>query len=819
MLFSVVMAQSADAFVDSIGINIKLDRSAYFGSNYANKILPALQDLGIRHYRDGLKLLENSTYLGRYQGLYDDLGMQMLGVWGLFEDPNGTPGRAPQVAALGADFVEAIAGPNEPDVFAQPSYGGFVDDSRFNDGDDPDYAASRAYQNDLYAEVKGDPVTQDLPVLTPAMAFAESVRYITPADHDVIAAHRYTGHEQATFGINNWFSRTREWNGDNPIWITEAGHVTTPNLNTAQSVSERAQGVYTPRLLVEYFSRGVERTYLHQLSDLFTSATQDTANWGLIRPDGSAKPSYNALDNMIDLLAESTWDTQQHEWVTPEFEPGQVDVTYAKANNQIKTPLLLQKSDGTYYFLTYRDVDVFDGETNDGDGKGDITYGTINLSLGFVDDVDSVTHYRFDDAGNLVDVGAAVTGKQVTVGVSDEMSIIEVRLSESGTYQQDSGADGLVSIEAENYSAIEGGSTDDWLGRTGGSGGAHLEAGPDSGNLFNSNYVGNAPRVDFDVNFVKTGTHYVWVRGKAGGSSVGGSDSLHVGLNGQARSTADRVDGFGVDFGWTNETMDGPVATLQINETGVHSVSVWMREDGIDLDKLVLTTSSVYDPGEGEGPPESPRVVATELPGDYNANGQVEQGDLDLVLQNWGLDTSGGPVPAGWVSDLPDGQIDQGELDRVLQNWGSVSVTAFAADASSGQEDESIAEQSTDPNTLTATAEPVAATEPNSVLTDSTASKDSRPDSALSRSLMRPALARGGGTWTTIDVSAVQADTVESALRIDEQDTPRQRVRGAWSPLSTRASSVSSNLVHESLPRRSALSLEQADEFWRTATR
>ncbi len=70
------------------------------------------------------------------------------------------------------------------------------------------------------------------------------------------------------------------------------------------------------------------------------------------------------------------------------------------------------------------------------------------------------------------------------------------------------------------------------------------------------------------------------------------------------------------------------------------------------------------------------------LDGDYNASGQVEQGDLDLVLLNWGVDTtpgSGAGVPAGWVNDLPVGQIEQTELDKVLLNWGSASAPNFSA--------------------------------------------------------------------------------------------------------------------------------------------
>jgi hypothetical protein len=55
--------------------------------------------------------------------------------------------------------------------------------------------------------------------------------------------------------------------------------------------------------------------------------------------------------------------------------------------------------------------------------------------------------------------------------------------------------------------------------------------------------------------------------------------------------------------------------------------------------------------------------------GDYDGNGAVEQGDLDLVLLHWGQD--GSVPPVGWHNDLPSGPIDQGELDAVLLAWGN----------------------------------------------------------------------------------------------------------------------------------------------------
>jgi hypothetical protein len=66
----------------------------------------------------------------------------------------------------------------------------------------------------------------------------------------------------------------------------------------------------------------------------------------------------------------------------------------------------------------------------------------------------------------------------------------------------------------------------------------------------------------------------------------------------------------------------------------------------------------------------TPDVVLPTLQGDYNNGRRVEQGDLDLVLLNWG--NSAIPAPSGWTNDLPVGVIDQQELDKVLLGWGRI---------------------------------------------------------------------------------------------------------------------------------------------------
>lgn len=68
------------------------------------------------------------------------------------------------------------------------------------------------------------------------------------------------------------------------------------------------------------------------------------------------------------------------------------------------------------------------------------------------------------------------------------------------------------------------------------------------------------------------------------------------------------------------------------------------------------------------------------IAGDYNDSGTVEQGDLDLVLLNWGTDSP--PVPSGWINQQPGtgdfttSVIDQEELDGVLLNWGNTGAGA-----------------------------------------------------------------------------------------------------------------------------------------------
>ena len=147
----------ASAFVDSIGVNTHFGNATYAENAYANRQIGAkLAALGVRHIRDhtwndaGLRIVDD---LHRRHGIRATL---VLG------ETTRTP--ADIVKLLKAHPAdEAVEGLNEPD-FTLRKYKSLADDREKGD-----YAATRAFQDELYAAVKGDPKTKAIPVLSPAM--------------------------------------------------------------------------------------------------------------------------------------------------------------------------------------------------------------------------------------------------------------------------------------------------------------------------------------------------------------------------------------------------------------------------------------------------------------------------------------------------------------------------------------------------------------------------------------------------------------------------------------------------------------------------
>ena len=179
------------------------------------------------------------------------------------------------------------------------------------------------------------------------------------------------------------------------------------------------------------------------------------------------------------------------------------------------------------------------------------------------------------------------------------------------------------------------------------SGDAAMQAGPDIGTrITNPNRGG--PAMTYGVDFTTTGTYYIWVRAWAPDTQA---RRVHVGLNGRFSRDEGRyvtINTVG-SWVWTNFVPTGR-AVLEVSQAGQHSVNVSMAQDGMVVDKVVLTTDPGFVP-TGHGPATSPRSLvapiasATTLP-------SASEAHVETVPAAYGLEPSY-PNPFTGVTTIP----------------------------------------------------------------------------------------------------------------------------------------------------------------------
>jgi len=191
-------------------------------------------------------------------------------------------------------------------------------------------------------------------------------------------------------------------------------------------------------------------------------------------------------------------------------------------------------------------------------------------------------------------------------------------------------SDGLVVIEAEHYMANYPAGGQMWVAKdvAGSIADGCVQALPDLSVTLDSNIETTSPHLIYEINFTTTGTYYVWARGMADNAS---DDSVHYGLDGVAVSTgdADSIEVNTASFAWSNGNSPS-IASINITSAGPHTLDIWMREDGIFLDRLLLTTNSGYTPVQ---PDESDSAI--ELIANIDGIGGVNMSDYSIISENW----------------------------------------------------------------------------------------------------------------------------------------------------------------------------------------
>ncbi|MBN2533187.1 MAG: hypothetical protein JXB88_09865 [Spirochaetales bacterium] len=173
---------------------------------------------------------------------------------------------------------------------------------------------------------------------------------------------------------------------------------------------------------------------------------------------------------------------------------------------------------------------------------------------------------------------------------------------------------GIVVMEAEHYSThvqgtglAAGSSWEETFSMPDSSNGDALKAVPNKG--INVQDTTDGPRLDYNVQFETTGTYYLWVR-MWGPSAY--DDSLHAGLDGEPASFG--KSGLSMtSFSWKWVNMAKTRVTVDVETAGLHTVHIWMREDGTRLDKILLTKDPGYIPWR-QGPAESPLEAPSPTP-------------------------------------------------------------------------------------------------------------------------------------------------------------------------------------------------------------
>ena len=198
--------------------------------------------------------------------------------------------------------------------------------------------------------------------------------------------------------------------------------------------------------------------------------------------------------------------------------------------------------------------------------------------------------------------------------------------------------DGVLRVEATDHGARAAAGGHDWRVRDG----SVLTALPNVGQL-RANSAGS-PRLDYRVAFDRAGTWQVWVHGfgDADASNEGGDDSVHVGLDGRLGG-ASAMDGFPPRWSWSRSRRSGGPASVVVDAPGVHTLNVWMREDGFAFDRLVLIgPGAAIDHPDESGGASAPAGDAIDDDGDGdggNASGGAAgsvSADADWVPRNSG---------------------------------------------------------------------------------------------------------------------------------------------------------------------------------------
>jgi hypothetical protein len=325
----------ADAFVESIGVNTHTYYSDTVYGERFDQVKQRLAELGIRHIRENL-VTERPD---QYQGLRELAGMGIKSTLILGDPAEGVPKLEELVSTVKTELggaVDAVEGPNEFDQRGGSDW----------------LPRLRDYQQRLYSAIKGDSALASLPVVGPSIVLRSHEEELgdISGSLDYGNMHSYPNGEMPESNLTSQLAGAAHNSGTKPVMATETGYHTALGwTGEHQPASEAAMATYMPRLFLEYFRRGVARTFSYELLDEAANSNDREDNFGLLHNDLTPKPAFDALRNTISLLEDPG----------PAFAPEALEYTLGGDSGNLRQ-LLLQKRDGSYYLVLWRAASVWD---------------------------------------------------------------------------------------------------------------------------------------------------------------------------------------------------------------------------------------------------------------------------------------------------------------------------------------------------------------------------------------------------------------------------------------------------------------------------
>lgn len=388
-----VAAQSADAFVDSVGMNVHL---SFLNTTYANfaGVQKALQGMGVRHIRDGLI---DTNWTGYYTEL-NQLGQAGIKST-LITAPNESAALLSSYPTRVASSFEAYEGPNEYDLSGDPNWSTTLTN----------------FMALLHTAVKSNANASQFPIVGPSLTQNASYAKMASASgsFDEDNLHNYLGgNNPGTPGwgtggygsiVYNMALALQTW-PQKPVITTETGYLN--DLTQMNSVPEDVAGKYLPRVLLIQWMNGIKKTYIYELLD--TGAGQGDNGYGMLRSDFSAKPAYNAVSGLLNLLSDPG----------PAFAPSGLDFKLS-GNLTNVDQLLLQKRDGTFYLAIWVEQPGYDVNA-----KQEISVPAQQVTIQ-TGQPSRMTIHQIEADGTM-QTKAVGTGQTQTLQVSDLVMILEI---------------------------------------------------------------------------------------------------------------------------------------------------------------------------------------------------------------------------------------------------------------------------------------------------------------------------------------------------------------------------------------------------------